>query len=77
MLRWFSCIGSRASVQALINRALVSLFDYDDPTQERRREAYIHTLNILLESDSLTIANSVNECDFGFYRDCGMLGFKL
>lgn len=77
MLRWFAVAGSKETVQGLINSALVDLFDYDNPRSERRRNAYLATLNMLLVDDHISIADSIEDCEFGFYRDLGRLFFKF
>lgn len=67
----------RAGIQSFISHSLTSLFDYDDPRMCVRRERLLNTLNVLFTEGSIDIADSVNDCEFGFYRDCGILGFKF
>lgn len=56
---------------------MTHLFDYDDVRSQRPRERLKQKLNILLSEGAVEIADSFEECDFGFYRDCGILGFKF
>lgn len=63
----------QGSVQQLVNSYLTSLFDYTNPSSAKRRNAVLAKIN-MAECD---IANSYEDCEFGFYRECGIIGFKF
>ena len=69
-------VGGKKTLQDVSDAYFNFLWNYDDIRSFRPRQKEISRLNTLLTEGYIYIADSFEECEFGYYRDCNTVRFK-